>query len=274
MLPVGLCTQLACIWEAMARKPGNVHRLRDFEDTSYLDFLVSAAAIAPVLEGAWSRPVGETILAAVQATQQVTRVNTNLGIILLLAPLASVVGKPLRQGLPCVLDRLTVADALKTYEAIRLANPGGLGKVPEQDVGQEPTQTLREVMALAADRDLIALQYANGYAQVLDEAVPALQSSLAEGGGLEEAVIRCLLQLLSHHPDSLIVRKRGLAEAMEVRERAGKVLKGMLNRTAFDSWLREEGHSRNPGTTADLIAAALFVMLREGLLSPQRGFHT
>jgi triphosphoribosyl-dephospho-CoA synthase len=274
MLPVGLCAQLACIWEATARKPGNVHRYCDFKDTSYLDFLVSAAAIAPVMETAWSRPVGETILAAVQATRQVVRVNTNLGIILLLAPLATVVDEPLTQGLLRVLGQLTVEDAQLTYEAIRLANPAGLGEVPDQDVHQQPTQTLRQVMALAADRDLIALQYANGFTQIVDEAVPALQEALAEGVGLEEAIIRCQLHLLSRYPDSLIARKRGLAEAQEVSERARQVLEGQLDGDAFDAWLREERHTRNPGTTADLIAAALFVSLREGFISPQQPFFT
>src|SRR4051795_2927126 len=71
MLPVGLCVQLACVWEATARKPGNVHRYRDFEDVTYLDFILSAAAIAPVLESAVGRPVGQTILDAVRATRLV-----------------------------------------------------------------------------------------------------------------------------------------------------------------------------------------------------------
>src|SRR5947209_9856921 len=90
MLPVGLCVQLACIWEATARKPGNVHRYRDFEDLTYFDFLVSAAAIAPVLDCANNRRVGQTILEAIDATRRLVRTNTNLGIVLLLAPLATV----------------------------------------------------------------------------------------------------------------------------------------------------------------------------------------
>src|SRR5258708_33075507 len=90
MLSVGLSAQLACIWEATARKPGNVHRYCDFDDVSYLDFVVSAAAIAPVMENARGRRVGLTILEAVQATRQVVRTHTNLGIILLLAPFAAV----------------------------------------------------------------------------------------------------------------------------------------------------------------------------------------
>src|SRR5687767_13304338 len=132
MLPVGLCVQLACIWEVTARKPGNVHRFRDFEDSTYLDFLVSTAAVAPVLEGASQRSVGQTILEAIRAARQVAHTNTNLGTVLLLAPLAAVPrDKPLREGLTEVLDRLDIEDADAAYRAIRLARPGGLGRVPE-----------------------------------------------------------------------------------------------------------------------------------------------
>jgi triphosphoribosyl-dephospho-CoA synthase len=281
MLPVGLCGQLACVWEATARKPGNVHRWRDFEDTSYLDFLLSAAAIAPVLEGAASRPVGQTILEAVRATRVVTRTNTNLGILLLLSPLAAAAtGEPLRDGLLRVLGRLDVADARAAYEAIRLANPGGMDCVAEQDIHDEPTQDLREVMALAADRDLIARQYVNGFEQVFDEGVPALHQALQGGATLEGAIITCHLDLMARHPDSLILRKRGPDEAEEASQRARQVLDAgweagqgdwqLLER--FDTWLREEGHARNPGTTADLVAGCLFVALREGSLSPLHPF--
>jgi triphosphoribosyl-dephospho-CoA synthase len=89
-LPTGLCVQAACLMEATARKPGNVHRFRDFDDATLMDYLLSAAAIGPVLEGAAGRCVGATVLDAVRATRRVSRTNTNLGIILLLAPLAAV----------------------------------------------------------------------------------------------------------------------------------------------------------------------------------------
>jgi triphosphoribosyl-dephospho-CoA synthase len=281
MLSVGLCVQLACVWEATARKPGNVHRYRDFEDTSYLDFLLSAAAVAPVLESAAVRPVGQTILEAVRATRLVTRTNTNLGITLLLSPLAAVpAGEPLRDGLLRVLTRLDLADSRAAYEAIRLANPGGLGRVGDQDIHDEPTQGLREVMGLAADRDLIAWQYVNGFEQVFDEGVPSLHQALQSGATLEEAIITCHLNLMARHPDSLIARKRGPDEAEEASRRARQVLDAgweagqdewqLLER--FDAWLREEGHARNPGTTADLFAACLFVALREGSLSPLHRF--
>jgi len=225
--------------------------------------------------------VGRTILEAVRATCLVARTNTNLGILLLLSPLAAVAaGEALRDGLLRLLARLDVADACAAYEAIRLANPGGLGRVAEQDVHREPTQGLRAVMALAADRDLIARQYRNGFEQVLDEGVPALQQALQCGATLEGAIITCHLKLMARHTDSLILRKRGSDEAEEASRRARQVLDAgwvagqgdwqLLER--FDSWLREDGQARNPGTTADLVAACLFVALREGSLSPLHPF--
>src|SRR5215469_5898833 len=102
---VGLCAQLACIWEATARKPGNVHRFRDFEDVTYLDFLQSAAAIAPILAAVASSrlSVGQAIHEAVRRTRTVSPNNTNLGIVLLLTPLAAVpLQRPLREGIVAV----------------------------------------------------------------------------------------------------------------------------------------------------------------------------
>ncbi|TMQ34943.1 MAG: triphosphoribosyl-dephospho-CoA synthetase [Planctomycetota bacterium] len=272
---VALCVQLACIWEATARKPGNVHRHCDFEDATYLDFLLSAAAIAPVLADASRRPmgVGETILQAVQATRAVVGTNTNLGIILLLAPLVHA-GSDLETGVGTVLAATTVADARAAYQAIRTALPGGMGRVPEQDLAGEPTQSLVEVMRLAAGRDLIALQYANGYREIFAEGVPALTRGLEATGELEAAIILCYLRLLAAHPDTLIARKRGLAEAQEASRRARHVLQagwpgsqvGGASLAELDRWLRAEGHSRNPGTTADLVTACLFILLRQGTI--------
>src|SRR5262249_12016611 len=146
MPPIGLCAQIACIWEATARKPGNVHRIQDFDDATYVDFLLSAAAVAPVLEAAPGRRVGTTVLEAVRATGQVGGSNANVGIVLLLAPVAAVPqGEDLRAGVCRVLASLDVEDARLVYEAIRMARPGGLGRVAAQDVHDQPTGTLREV---------------------------------------------------------------------------------------------------------------------------------
>jgi triphosphoribosyl-dephospho-CoA synthase len=275
MAPIGLYAQLACIWEATARKPGNVHRYADFADLTYLDLVQSAAAIAPVLTCAPLSGVGKIVLEAVKATRRVAPTNTNLGIILLLAPLAAVpASEKLRTGLPDVLDRLDLIDARAVYEAIRLAAAGGLGRVAEQDIRDEPTETLRQVMTLAAERDLIARQYADGFREIFEEGVPALCRGLEQTGSLETAIIYGHLHLLASHPDSLVARKRGLAEAEETSRRARSMLErgwpsdeGSVHALAeFDAWLRADGHSRNPGTTADLVTACLFVLLREGTI--------
>lgn len=276
MLPIGLCAQLACIWETSARNPGNAHRFQDFDDTSYVDFLASAAAIAPVLETAGQRRVGETVLEGVRATRRVVAANTNLGILLLLAPLAAVPrDEDLRTGRARVLDRLDVADARAVYQAIRLAAPAGLGRVAEQDVHDEPTRTLRQVMELAADRDLVARQYANGFREVFEDGVSALVGGLSRLESLEDMLVDGHLRLMARHPDSLIARKRGLAEAEEAARRAGEVLdlgwpatsEARSALTNLDEWLRAAGRGRNPGTTSDLVTACLFILLREGMLT-------
>jgi triphosphoribosyl-dephospho-CoA synthase len=275
-LSAGACAQLACILEATARKPGNVHRNANFEDCSYLDFLLSAQAIAEPMDEARHHGVGLTVLGAVRATRRVTKSNTNLGMILLFAPLAAAYeSQALRDELRDVLDQLTVADARHVYQAVRLAKPGGLGKMSEQDIDDEPTVTLAEAMRLASPRDLIARQYVNGYAEVFERVVPRIQEGIANDWPLETSIIWSQLQLLADVPDTLITRKRGSHTADIARYRAKAVLEAGWPRTVegksqlaeFDAWLREDGHARNPGATADLVAAGLFVALRDGTIT-------
>jgi RimK family alpha-L-glutamate ligase len=262
----------AAIWEATARKAGNVHRFQDFRDVSYADFVLSAGAAAPELARSRERPLGQTILAAIRATRAVVRTNTNLGIILLLAPLAKAAERTdLSAGVRDVLAHTTVEDAAQVYEAIRLALPGGLGKAKEQDVADAPTLPLRAVMALAADRDLVARQYANAFTDVFDLGVPGLLEGLRRFGRVEPAIQHCQLVWLARYPDSLLVRKRGLEIASEASLRAQAILEhGSMGTTEgraayedFDRWLRADGHARNPGTTADLVTACLYVALRQ-----------
>ena len=132
---IGQCAALATLLEATAAKPGNVHRGADFEDVTFPEFVAAGIAIAPVLDAAVERPVGATILAAVEATRSVTKRNTNLGTILLLAPLAAVPRtQSLAGGVAAVLGALSADDARNCYAAIRLAAPGGLGNVDQGDV--------------------------------------------------------------------------------------------------------------------------------------------
>ena len=276
---IGLCAQIACIWEATARKPGNVHRYCDFADTSYTDFLLSAAAIGPVMTMACQQRVGTTILDAVKTTRRVVKTNTNLGIVLLLTPLAaaSAVGSLEQEIVERILTRLDVVDTRLVYEAIRLASPGGLGRVADQDVHAEPTQNLRQVMILAAERDVVARQYVNGFAEVFDFGVPAVQAGLQRTNCIEGAIVFAHLQLLASLPDTLIARKRGQDEAEEASKRAAAVLEAgwpdePASRAAlreFDAWLRAIGNARNPGATADLLTACLFIhLLRNTITLP------
>ena len=273
---IGRHAQLACVWEATARKPGNVHPFADFDDLTYGDFRIAATAVAPVLAASPEQCVGRTVLEGVRATRRVVSTNANLGILLLLAPLTKAAAEPdLRAGLNRVLDGLDVEDARLVYEAIRLANPGGLGNASDQDVRDAPTQSLREVMALAAGRDGIARQYANGFREVFDDGAPALLAGMEQIGSPEGAIIFAHLHLMARHPDTLIARKRGPVEAAESSLRARAVLDAGWPHTAagrdafadLDAWLRAVGHQRNPGTTADLMAACLFVLLHEGRMT-------
>jgi triphosphoribosyl-dephospho-CoA synthase len=142
---------LACLLEATARKPGNVHPGASFADLTYADFVRSAHLIGPSFEQAREWSVGRIVLDAVERTQRAVGRNTNLGILLLLAPLASVPhGVALRDGIGGVLAGLTREDAALVYEAIRLVNPGGLGRVESEDVAETPSVTLLEAMRLAA----------------------------------------------------------------------------------------------------------------------------
>lgn len=273
-MSVGQCATLACLLEATIPKPGNVHRGADFEDLSFTDFVAAAVAIGPAMEEvATGAPVGETVLDAIVATRKVVRTNVNLGIVLLLAPLAvASATDDLRAGALSALANLTPYDAEAVYDAIALAMPGGMGEVDEADVKGPAPSDLIAAMRLAADRDTIARQYANGFADLFDFIVPDLRAGLARGWTLHDALIRTHLRTMHTIPDTLIARKCGAAVAAESAANAGAVLNagepGDENYNEaladLDFWLRSDGHRRNPGTTADLMAAALFVALWEG----------
>lgn len=273
---IAAAAQLACLLEVSAPKPGNVSPGIAFRDTRYEDFLASAAAIAPAFLNADTQSVGETILRAIRDTRHWTSANTNLGIVLLLAPLARAASMPhpksLRDRVRIVLAGTTIADATAAYRAIRLARPGGLGDVASQDVASEPTITLTAVMQLAADRDGVAREYATAFARTFTVGTPALEQALSDGLDWPHAVVDCYLALLADAPDTLIARKLGPNAAAVVTARAGQVRAdgGMRTETGrravalFDLELRNDENSANPGTTADTTAAAIFVVLLSG----------
>lgn len=267
----------ACLLEATAQKPGNVHPYAEFADLSYQDFVTSAIAVAESLTGARQLSLGKMILLAVQVTQSrlLRRTNPNLGMILLLAPLVAVpLESSLRSGLLSVLDALTVEDAKDVFLAISIAKPGGMGKIEDQDLTDVPTLPLLEIMRMASARDRIASEYSTGFEIVFDHGLPFLRTWSDFPTTWEQAIIALQLNLMWQFPDTLIARKCGMEVARESSLRAGTVLSRrpwfgelfLSELCRFDEWLRSDGHRRNPGTTADLIAASLFAAAREGMI--------
>jgi len=264
-------------------------------------FLASARAAAdPLFEPGAS--VGQRIQAAVDATWAVAGCNTNLGILLLCAPIAKAVDlRPdaiqpasLRETIATVLGGLDLADAQAAFRAIARARPGGLGAAPAQDVRQAPSVDLRAAMALAAHRDSIARQYSDGYATLFDLGLAALGNDFAlpdtPMDGLPDAatvaaVQRLYLGLLGSVTDSHIVRIHGDAVAHIVMTaaqgwlaRAGR--QGRLDAdpdfAAWDAALKAD--RINPGTTADLTVAVLLIAgltgaRRPAAPPPKPGWH-
>ena len=287
---IAVAAGLACLLEASAPKPGNVSPGRPFADVGYEDFLVSGIVIGGPLSEAGRRSIGGTVRVAIEATKRWTKSNTNLGIVFLLAPLAraAAISPPstgsdemrvpyrtdLRAALHKVLEATTVDDAREAYAAIRLVDPGGLGQVQAQDVMGEPDVTLLEAMRLARDRDGIAQEYATGFEVTFETGVPTLAKARSEGLSWNDAVVETFLTLLAGTPDTHIARRSGTAVAREVSEHAQSVLaaggvrstEGKREIEEMDLALREGGEGEksnrlNPGTTADLTAAAIFVEL-------------
>ncbi|MBS9478855.1 triphosphoribosyl-dephospho-CoA synthase [Ancylobacter radicis] len=255
----------ACAAELAALKVGNVHRFSPGHGMEVAHFEVAYRAAAPFI-AANGRRVGARIEAAVQASLTATGLNTNLGILLLCAPLAAAAerGGPLRDSLRQVLARFDDGDAAATFRAIAAASPGGLGRHDEHDVTAPARIGLIEAMALAAERDRIAWQYVSGFADIFELGLPRL-ASLA-GAETEAGAEAVHLAYLAAFPDSHIARKFSLALAREVQREAQKVAaevdftasaetrhKPLL---AFDAALKRRGI--NPGTTADLTVATLF----------------
>jgi triphosphoribosyl-dephospho-CoA synthase len=273
-LPIGIAATMAIVCEVTAPKPGNVHRGADFDDVTYFDFVHGAVVVGPILQRVAELGVGRSVLEAVKATREAVGTNTNLGTLLLLAPLATVTDDSNHaRGIGAVLKQLTFEDTRHVFEAIRVSAAGGMGRVNEADVSAEPPagMTLVSAMEIAQDRDSVARQYCNDFADVFRIAA-TIEEGVAGSLSLNTAIVHAHLQQLAVAPDSLILRKCGPAIAEQARAHAERVLAAGSPGDddyehaveGFDFWLRSDGHRRNPGTTADLIAAALFVLLRAG----------
>jgi triphosphoribosyl-dephospho-CoA synthase len=265
----------ACLDELQIPKPGNVHVGAAGHRMSVADFERSAEAAAGPLTMVNGR-VGERILGAVEATFSAVGMNTNLGIILLCAPLAAAAEShtDLRSTLANLLRELNIHDAELAFQAIRRASPAGLGQAARYDVARPATGTLREAMAEASGRDRIARQYVSDFAEIFEISEPSFAAGLAMWGDPKWAGLTVYLQFLSDEPDTHVVRKYGATIGDEVRHTAAtfhqrlqvtahpaELLPGLMS---WDASLKDR--NINPGTSADLTVATLFAYyLRNGL---------
>jgi triphosphoribosyl-dephospho-CoA synthase len=254
----------ACRLELRALKPGNVHDFAGGHGFEVDDFEASAEVSAGPL-AAPGRSVGQRVRGAIEATIARVHWNTNLGIVLLCAPLAAAAERPGDAGviLAQVLRTLTVADTADVYAAIRLAAPSGLGRSAEHDIAEVPSVDLATAMAAAAGRDRIARAYGDDFADVREVGLPALAAARAHG--LPEAWCATAVHLafLSRFPDTHIERKNGADQAVRVRDMARRLTanltlgpEAVAPLLAFDAELKRDG--LNPGTSADFTVATLF----------------
>jgi triphosphoribosyl-dephospho-CoA synthase len=274
---VAAAAEIACVLEVRAPKPGNVGPGRERAGLAYLDFIVSAAILERTFRRGLARwRVGRLVHETIAGSRKQVGTNTHLGIVLLLAPIAKAAlrreREPLRARLRRVLDDLDREDARRAYAAIRLARPGGLGRVPRQDVRRPPTVTLLEAMRLAAARDAVAREYATGFDATFGIGLPAIERARGRGARLVQATVIAFLEVLAAHPDTLVERRHGRSAARRLSRAAAQALaaggplrpEGRRLLERLDRRLRGAKPPINPGATADVVAASLFVWLLSG----------
>jgi triphosphoribosyl-dephospho-CoA synthase len=265
---VAAAFKAACLDELDAPKPGNVHVFASGHRMTAAEFVRSAEAAAAPLAMPGAR-VGTRILGAVEATLTAVGTNTNLGIILLCAPLAMAAegrAADLRAALAQVLESLDIQDAEVAFRAIARAAPAGVGRVDRHDVAEVATVTLKAAMADASARDRIAHQYVSDFEDVFERGEPVLEAALARAAEPKWATLAVYLEFLSAFPDSHIARKHGIATAEDICRTASRYHQQMRSAEnpaalltdllAWDALLKERGV--NPGTSADLTVATLF----------------
>lgn len=257
---VGTLYRAACLAELDALKPGNVHAYAAGHRMVVADFVASADVSAPALaqDGAG---VGRRIHDGVAATMAAVGQNTNLGILLLCAPLAAAAERG--QPVASVLRSLDRSDSEGVFTAIRLANPGGLGRAGRHDVAAAAPESLHDAMAEAAARDRIARAYVTDFADVPAIGLPALAAARAQGLDPSWCATAIHLAYLRSVPDSHVARKYGTAAAESLRQEAEAALAGLdladrpaETLLALDASLKARG--LNPGTSADFTVATLF----------------
>ncbi len=288
----GTFVAAACLLEATSIKAGNVHPQANFDNMDYAHFRQSAEVSGKAVEqlfqssaatdpSADSTSVGDCIFKMAIATKQHVGVNTNLGTLILLGPLivasqqrlTSVVDfDQLRQSVANVLCNLSPRDAEGVYRSIQVARPGGLGQSNQMDANNEPPSNILDAMRFAQHKDDVAKQWVTDFEVVFELAkrlCDFVDSQTLKVRNWFEAISSMQIEYLAANVDSLIARKNDPDIAIEVQRRASQLLSIRSTPTIdyqqkwneFDAFLRADSNRRNPGTTADLVAAALYVAI-------------
>jgi len=304
---ISKCLELAILFEVSADKPGNVNLVVGFEGTCYEHFLASAVAAEPYFELAAEQGIsvshGKITISDVGLGRIIRDCvsningwqhggNTLLGTVILLSPIAVAAGMTsakegnvfeilkIRENVRLTVESTTSEDAMNVYEAIKIANPSGLGKAPELDVNDlnsvnriaNENISLYQVFKIASKYDNVCAEWINNYPITFDIAYPYLTEQVKKCQDLNMAITHTFLKVLAEYPDTFIARKVGTEKAQEVSSAAEKVLElggletsiGRESLRTFDLQLRKSSNLLNPGTTADIIAAALALSLLGG----------
>lgn len=264
--------QASFLEEVYALKPGNVSSYADGHGMTLSDFTQSAELVTPILCNP-SLTVGERIYQSVVRTKETVSCNTNLGMLLLFAPLIRAAehlpgeNVHLQHKVEEILQVMDSTDTSRICEAIRIANPGGLGSSNKFDVGSPVNSNIMEVMAEASDKDSIARQYVTNFQDIFSIGVVTIKDFNRRWNSVEWATVAGYMTFLTELPDSHIRRKFGVDAAENIRIKASQIAKLFKNNTnpadaknkllEFDTELKNAGI--NPGTSADLTAASLLV---------------
>ena len=302
------CVTLSSLLELSGwPKPGNVHRTKDFEDTRFEHFIAGIIAIQPNFRE-FCEKIHNSIEndklklnkielglffknAAKEMMKWQSGGNVLLGHILVLAPLVSAAAICMETNekkiedfqliIKKIIKETTVKDTLNLYDAIKICNPGGLGRIEKYDIYGDNSYneiiqdgiTLKKIFELSKDYDLISNEYSSGFNIILKEGLPYFIDTFNNFKDINIATVNTYLKLLSNHLDSLIIRKAGRKDALAVSKTASDILshggistkKGLNLTIRFDKNLHEENGKLNPGTTADLVAGTIFCALIFGL---------
>jgi triphosphoribosyl-dephospho-CoA synthase len=279
---ISCAAQLAGVLEASTEKPGNVTPSHDFEDTTYNDFLAGSIAMGPSIEEAAFRGylaglkeieyarigIGELILRGVKDVRDShTGGNTHLGTMMLMVPIAAGAGycvakgltfRSLRPAVIRVLESSTVKDSRDLYAAIGTAKVGGLDKLIRQEL------TYAKLMKVSAERDRIAEELSSGMPIVFKCGLPYFEACMnaerpSSRTDIRAAILKTYLHILSKYPDTFIAKKEGMKKAIDISGKAKEALGGKIHISVFDKELRSPKNSLNPGTTADIVSAVIFL---------------